>query len=208
VTQRFSLNEIQSMAKRAARGSGCSWGIAEEAGFAARWLSKQGLPGVALMARTLQKPDGRRMVTSKPVWLSDAPICPLHGGAALLDRAKTLAQHRVTFGPTRDPVILAAFASGLSGMILQPVLLRFSNGTLCCDNGVLYGTLVHTAMTQEVIFEIAPNPDLPVLTTPDTGQDIDPADWAILEELAQNTYAPATDASRIAGAGAGTSDND
>ena len=36
----------------------------------------------------------------------------------------------------------------------------------------------------------------------------DPQDWAQLEALARLTYAPATDESRLNGAGAGLSDND
>ena len=34
-----SMNEVESMAKTAARGAGYSWGLAEEAGKATRWLS-------------------------------------------------------------------------------------------------------------------------------------------------------------------------
>ena len=33
-----SLNEIESLCKKAARGAGMSWGLAEEAGKAAKWL--------------------------------------------------------------------------------------------------------------------------------------------------------------------------
>jgi hypothetical protein len=32
-----SLNEIEAMAKRAVRGAGLAWGLAEEAGKALRW---------------------------------------------------------------------------------------------------------------------------------------------------------------------------
>ena len=35
----YSLYEIEVTGKRAARGSGFSWGLAEEAGKATRWLS-------------------------------------------------------------------------------------------------------------------------------------------------------------------------
>ena len=41
----FSLNEIEAIGKRAARGAGLPWGLAEEAGKAARWLTARGLPG-------------------------------------------------------------------------------------------------------------------------------------------------------------------
>ena len=41
----YSLNAVESTAKRAARGAGYPWGLAEEAGKATRWLSHQGLEG-------------------------------------------------------------------------------------------------------------------------------------------------------------------
>ncbi|HBM69159.1 MAG TPA: DUF3726 domain-containing protein, partial [Rhodobacteraceae bacterium] len=34
----YSLNELQALARKAARGSGVPWGIAEEAAMAARYL--------------------------------------------------------------------------------------------------------------------------------------------------------------------------
>ena len=34
-----SLGEVEALARKAARGGGYSWGMAEEAGFAVRWAS-------------------------------------------------------------------------------------------------------------------------------------------------------------------------
>ena len=36
---RLSLPEIDALCLKAARGAGYSWGVAEEASFAARWLN-------------------------------------------------------------------------------------------------------------------------------------------------------------------------
>lgn len=52
-----SLNEIAALAKRAARGAGLSWGMAEEAGRAARWLASYDLTGPALLCDVLTKND-------------------------------------------------------------------------------------------------------------------------------------------------------
>ena len=38
--------------------------------------------------------------------------------------------------------------------------------------------------------------------------DVDPMDWQVLGKYAALTYVPETDASRLAGAGAGLTDND
>ena len=49
----FALNEIEAMAKGAARGAGFDWGIAEETGQSVRWLAARGLPGPELLIKTL-----------------------------------------------------------------------------------------------------------------------------------------------------------
>ena len=45
----MSLNEIDVSVKRAARGVGMSWGLAEEAGKAARWLAARRLTRLELV---------------------------------------------------------------------------------------------------------------------------------------------------------------
>ena len=39
----LSCNEAASLCMKAARGAGMSWGMAEEAGFAAAWLVSHGI---------------------------------------------------------------------------------------------------------------------------------------------------------------------
>ena len=41
----YSLGEIEAQCKKAAKGVGLSWGVAEEAGLIARHLSELHLPG-------------------------------------------------------------------------------------------------------------------------------------------------------------------
>ena len=49
----WSVSETSSLAIKAARGVGMPWGIAEEAGFALRWLTRNGAPGVVAICRYL-----------------------------------------------------------------------------------------------------------------------------------------------------------
>ncbi|MHC4974961.1 MAG: DUF3726 domain-containing protein [Planctomycetota bacterium] len=89
----FSLNEVEAMGKRAARGAGLDWGIAEEAGKAARWLTAHGLPGPELLAQLLTRNEGKSYdelapVSTDDVWQAESGcLCPLIAGAALSDRA-------------------------------------------------------------------------------------------------------------------------
>jgi len=49
----WSLGEIGALATKAARGSGMDWGLADEAGYAVKWLQRRQLPGVAALCRYL-----------------------------------------------------------------------------------------------------------------------------------------------------------
>jgi len=40
----LALSELRSLITKAARGAGLSWGVAEEAGWAADWLARRGMP--------------------------------------------------------------------------------------------------------------------------------------------------------------------
>ena len=46
-------SELNGLVTKAARGAGLSWGLAEEAGWAAEWLSRRGLPAAAWAAEWL-----------------------------------------------------------------------------------------------------------------------------------------------------------
>lgn len=43
-TMTLSLSELRGLIAKAARGAGLSWGLAEEAGWAAEWLARRGMP--------------------------------------------------------------------------------------------------------------------------------------------------------------------
>ena len=52
-----SLGEMAGLATKAVRGAGQPWGVAEEAGWALRWLGRAGLAGPAALARALEAGD-------------------------------------------------------------------------------------------------------------------------------------------------------
>ena len=75
----WSVSEASSLAIKAARGVGMPWGIAEEAGFALRWLTRSGAPGVTALCRYLTAYQGAMKMSG-----ADSPpepacewICPL-----------------------------------------------------------------------------------------------------------------------------------
>ena len=213
----FSLNETEGLCKRAARGAGLSWGLAEEAGKAARWLAAVGLPGPALLAAELEQVDGQRYDALAPsaiegMWAAPGGVMsPLIAGAALSDLADDIAAGRAfLLGPTSYPLLLTPFvanaakACGMTVMLgWQEVKMLIAPGGFSINGSKSY---VQTQFTRWVrclrtsrrVAEETPR--LPCLT-------VDEAVWRHLESFAQRTFAPATEQSRRAGAGGAVGDD-
>lgn len=214
-----SLNEVETCARRAARGAGMSWGLAEEAGKAVRWLAARGLPAVALLAELLTRNDGRSYRALAPVLGAGAwhapggTLCPICTGAALSDRAGILpaAGQPLALAATACPLLLVAFLPPTAGagfaMGWNGVRLLVSGDGECRvegDTAALSATLA-----ESVIIEPLTQPRAGITTTASAGpvtvnEDI----WHRMAAFAQRTCVPASEASRVRGAGAGLRDND
>ena len=55
----LSIGELDSLVFKAYRGAGFSWGMAQEAGFAASWLARHGLPAASYFDILLRQIDGQ-----------------------------------------------------------------------------------------------------------------------------------------------------
>ena len=113
-----SRNEIESLALKAARGAGMSWGLAEEASVAAGWLAARDLPwadtlvDVLAQAHTTSTPQivGHVIAPSRP----GTRLCPIMTGALLSDLGPPTSAMEV-----RDvlaPVWLAPFLARWTGL--------------------------------------------------------------------------------------------
>ncbi|WP_171123485.1 MULTISPECIES: DUF3726 domain-containing protein [unclassified Ruegeria] len=207
----FSLNEIEATSKRAARGAGYTWGHAEEAGKATRWLCAQGLDGVAALASLLQQdlsrsPEKHVPCNSGEGWAGTDVLCPLATGCALSDSALVLEAAPVTLTNVTTPTLLLPFVSNVARILNKSVAITI-DGTEAQTDGIalhLTGPMPDQAQSVTVRLEqvAPPTQRQHSRATPD------PAAWSALTGFAHRTYAPATEESRLRGAGAGLSDND
>jgi hypothetical protein len=213
-----SLNEIEALARRATRGAGVSWGMAEEAAKATRWLASHGLPGVATLADVLTQNDGVAHETIAPASLSAvwaAPsgrLCPLAAGAALNDCADQLLPGEIMeMVHVSHPLLVVPFAAWASIHIATPVTVSWMNVRIETDG---YRILIDDQNSQ---IDVAKTACLSCerserlnsrATEPGFRGTVTKFDGTRLGAFAHRTYAPATKASRDLGAGAGVSDND
>lgn len=216
----WSLNEIESLARKAARGAGLSWGLAEEAGKATRWLTAAGLPGPEALADLLTRNDGADYDMLCPVEAREAhwsakggTLCPLVAGAALCDRAEALAAgDNMTLGQTASPMLLLPYLAAAAQLAGRGLRVSWGELTVTLAGDMhlqpANANALHAPLADSVRIECT-GTRLADAPPPAKGRGQMPPDvQQRLNAFAQRTYAPATEASRLAGAGAGLTDND
>jgi hypothetical protein len=196
----WALGEIKALSIKAAKGAGFDWGIAEEAGFAVEWLEARGLPGTRAMAQYLSRYHRETGL--------DIDFCPLRKGCFVSDTNDLSSIEKTS---AFQPVLMAPFIAN----VIEGETVKLSwdkNKLVISKDGVDYNTRYQLINEPCKLFEnvelsswYAPRRFLPHKTR--IGES-EKAYISILNALAHKTYAPATEESRLAGAGAGLNDND
>ena len=207
----WSLGEIGALATKAARGSGMDWGLADEAGYAVKWLQRRQLPGVAALCRYLSWRQAGEITVWPGDTARDGHYCPIATGAAYGDG---VFGDEIQFARVRTPLLLVPFIALRAANV--PVCLSMGNADFTLtqdkfgfsknDTAILLDASachIYAASDDElpemITIANAATPRVPVTAS---------ACITALNSFAKNTYAPATEASRLAGAGAGLNDND
>ncbi|MEM0923772.1 MAG: DUF3726 domain-containing protein [Pseudomonadota bacterium] len=177
---RLSPGEVTKLALTAMRGAGASWGTAEEAGQAVHWLEMRGEPGAAALADLLDKWPGEDVFLTHR---TDGPVLSGPSGRLCPIRAgMTLTDHRA----------LSNWAQvTLDGLATPLLLAPFSHRAGYRREGC---RLSRATPADWPAGSAHPRIDALVISR--------------LQAHARETYVPASAASRQAGAGAGSHDND
>ena len=205
-----SLNEIETTLRKAAIGGGLPVGAADDIGRAAGWLSAEGFDGVAAALRGLASPPGAATAEKTPGGLRFPDARAAGAGIAALDLLLAgAAEGAVRLENLDAPLLLL----GLAGVAASAHRTAFA---LESDGFRAEVTADATTVSGPV-----PSPGRPVslrkladLSAEATagrnigGIDVPDEAWAEALRLASLTYVPASDRSRLSGAGAGLRDND
>jgi len=193
----WSVGEVGALSLKAARGVGLDWGIAEEASHAVCWLQSRGLSGVDALSDVL-------------FWMDKSSLYqrqsnPLLVGAALCDHGKLpdLIEEKIY-----QPMLLIPYlAALLSNEVIEvswvgnKLLVSADKVSLIKFDKLPAGEPV--ACMIKKVAEVLPE-TMPHSRVDETAL----SGYIILERFAKRTYAPATEQSRLSGAGAGINDND
>ena len=204
-----SLNETFSGIRSAARGAGLPWGLADECGYAARWLLQRHLPLEPVLEALEQRqhlcapdPDSQPLCGGE----TDKVLCPFATGALLSDEAPRFARAgRCELSKTAWPVLLSPFVSGWR----EWVGLKWGDAQLFLRQDEVWVSAQAEALVvsraEHVIIQMGKRP-------PGSAHRADfsppaPVFWQRLSRLAARTHVPSDEYSRR-DAGAGLTDND
>ncbi len=193
----LSLNEVETLARKAARGAGLPWGVAEDTGRAAAWIGRRFGAWAGQLLILLETPP-------------PPDESPLLLAGCLADNPTPRRIARVVAPLWALPGLLAAPA--------RPVAIRLEDAAadITCNPGADPGATLPpdtlaalSASALTIAFPAAPLPMPPHALSAQFGRSLVPAaEWRRLEALAYRTYVPATDRSRRTGAGAGLLDDE
>lgn len=203
----LSFNEIEAIALKSARGAGASWGLAEEAAFAARWLAERGLDWAGGLLGRCEARVGEGM-TVDTTGIYGERLCPLRAGAFIADTG--IPEPGLEVRDVAVPLLLLPFiarAAGRSSVAVRigasaPLWLSKAQ-LLEADEAGAFPSLAAVAIASAA--PPAGAAPVPLLSRP---LHVASRTLQGLAAYERRTYVPASAQSRLAGAGAGLSDND
>ena len=201
-----TLSEIDTTSKRAARGAGFSWGIAEEVGKNMRLIELFGLPGVKNLNKFLK--DYKEKEFQKITLISDTnnankvPFCPIILGTNFIDQINLLDQKiNIQISNVAFPILFLPFVSRASEIIGKRIFLKIDEKEFLFNlnqsiySNYLKNEILETCNTVNISF--IENNNL-----------FNENEWNELYKLSEETFVEETESLKIGGAGAGLTDND
>ena len=201
-----SLSEIETTSKRASRGVGFSWGIAEEVGKCIRLLELFGLPGIKNLNEYYQKIDKENFDNIKLINQKNTsnknPLCPISLGICCLDQIRKIENYNeCLFKNVAYPLLLLPFLSRSSEIIGKKILVVLDKYEILLNFNINISSnsLKKEFPTKAKIVKIS------FLNNKDSFTDYD---WKNLYKLSENTFVEESDSLKKGAAGAGLNDND
>jgi hypothetical protein len=186
----LSMNEVETLAAKTARGAGLAWGLADDVGRAARRMAEAGLDW-ATATRRLAEGAARAK-------RDDAAI-----GAELADvAAEGVLLRRFDIC---EPALVAALAAAAD----EPRRIAWADGVIEVRGGrIVRAQGAGLGCPGPVAIVVTPDPAMSSGGVAQRRAWCASAALAALEVFIARIYVPASDRSRVSGAGAALDDND
>lgn len=208
-----SLNELESLLKKAAVGAGFPVGHAVAIAAAGVWLARRGIPVCEVVVRTIAGGMGDCQVVRDKGGATFQPARAGMAGPPAIDLLLAdVGDETATLQDVDEPVLLLGLA-GVAGKANQVgFAIASTEGDIVVDDVAAMPSpdwivAAKRRMTLRLLTDRPPSRETDLASRYDPMACGD-SGWEALEALAYKTYVPASDQSRISGAGAGLTDND
>lgn len=207
-----SSNELLAAAHKATTGAGYPTGIAEEVSRATVWLCHQGLDGVTASLAGIEDANVTppRLLPGQLIAFGDARAA-MHGPSAIDLLVAGAAPDGIVMYDLDSPLLLVGLAGVAAASHSAGFTLTDEDGKRCVLSPVGFDGDAHLTPAKVHLRATTPQDFTPEGKRESAGRagiEVDDRLWSRLSEYAARTYVPATEQSRIAGAGAGLTDND
>ena len=201
-----SFSEIETTSKRASRGVGFSWGIAEEVGKCIRLLELFGLPGIKNLNEYFKKKDKENFDNIKSINQKNTSnknsLCPISLGISCLDQIRKIENYNeCSFKNVAYPLLLLPFLSRSSEIIGKKILVILDEYEFLLN----FNTNISSNLLENEFPSKAKIVKIFFLDNKDSFTD---NDWKKLYKLSENTFVEESDSLKKGAAGAGLNDND
>ena len=200
-----SFSEIDTTAKRATKGVGFAWGVAEEVGKNIRLLEMFGLPGLKnlnIYFKNIKQKEFKNLTLITKENISKIPYCPIIAGTSFLDQINsTNEQKEIKIENMGFPILFLPFLSRASEIIGKRIFVSIDDKDFLLNfNQSIYsnyfsGDIVEKGSSIKVKFLENIN-------------SFTEKDWQELYKLSENTFVEETEELKKSSAGAGLTDND
>ena len=201
-----SMSEIETIAKRASKAVGFSWGESEEIGKCIRQLEMFGLPGVKHLNLYLNDKEKNTYKNLRLIKESNSSssnqYCPIILGIGFLDQLKTLENYeKIYISNIAYPIIFLSFLSRSSEIIGKKINVKFDDKEILLNFNVnIYCNFLNVEFPKN-----SKNLDISFI---DNKDNFNEDEWKNLYRLSEKTFVEETDSLKKGAAGAGLTDND
>ena len=219
-----TLSEIDTTSKRAARGAGFSWGIAEEVGKNMRLLELYGLPGIKNLNKFLK--DYKEKQFQKITLISETnnsnkyPFCPIILGTNFIDQVNLLdKKSNIQISNVAFPILFLPFVCRASEIIGKKIFLKIEEKEFLLNlNQSIYSNYlkneilescnkinISSNFIEKEFPKLVNTMEVNLLENEDNFTD---DEWNNLYKLSEETFVEESDSLKEGAAGAGLTDND
>ncbi len=200
-----SFSEIDTTVKRASKGVGFSWGVAEEVGKNIRLLEMFGLPGLRNLNQyfkvlKLKKFQDLTLISKDNI--SNIPYCPIIAGVSFLDQINSMEElQEININNLAFPILFLPFISRASEIIGKRIFIKI-------DDFEFLLNFNQSISSNNNVTDIVQNGKNIKLKFFENINLFSEEEWQELYKLSENTFVEETDELKKNAAGAGLTDND